>query len=293
MDPKVQNLNTQLGIAAENNDISEVIHLLECGAEINALDSRRLSPDELKELRLSADKETLRSSRGGLSPLMRSSGAGHLEMVRVLLERGAEVDARDNTGMPPWGRTALMFAARNGHAPVVNELLSRGANPVIKDKGFQDEDGEKTALHYAAENGHATVVRLLAGIPRLINLRTKSGDTPLMLATIARSWESVDALLLAKADPNISEKDLGTTPLHTACYEDDVRIALSLIKAGADVNAVDKQSVCPLIEATRKDSLEIVEALLKAGAKIPPNALKVATKRNAVRVARLLREKNR
>ena len=74
--------------------------------------------------------------RNDLTLLMWASGpdelvpeAQALEVVRYLLDAGANVDDRDDRG-----RTALMIAAEGGHAEVANLLLARGADPSLKDK---------------------------------------------------------------------------------------------------------------------------------------------------------------
>jgi len=59
---------------------------------------------------------------GPRTALMAAAGAGHLDIVAVLLRAGASVDARNREG---W--TALTFAAAAGHAAVVELLLANGA----------------------------------------------------------------------------------------------------------------------------------------------------------------------
>ncbi|CAK9099458.1 unnamed protein product [Durusdinium trenchii] len=83
-------------------------------------------------------------------PMFVAAERGHLEVVRLLLEAGANQNAaRAN------GTTALKDAARNGHLEVVRLLLEAGA-----DKNAAQVNGT-TALMAAAEHGHLEVVRLL------------------------------------------------------------------------------------------------------------------------------------
>jgi ankyrin repeat protein len=73
-----------------------------------------------------------------------AEGAGALDaeaVVKLVLDRGADIDARDNRG-----RTSLMMAADAGHAGMIDVLLARGAARDLKDK-----DG-RTALDLAADN---------------------------------------------------------------------------------------------------------------------------------------------
>jgi ankyrin repeat protein len=63
---------------------------------------------------------------------------------RKLLEKGAELDSKDNI----YGRTPLSWAAESGHEAVVKLLLEKGAELDSKDIGAQ------TPLSWAAVNGH-------------------------------------------------------------------------------------------------------------------------------------------
>jgi len=83
-------------------------------------------------------------------PLHEAGSNGHEAVVRLLLEQGADVEAKINDG---W--TALHEAARGGHEAVVRLLLEKGADVEAK-----TDDGWK-ALHRAAGGGHEAVVRLL------------------------------------------------------------------------------------------------------------------------------------
>jgi ankyrin repeat protein len=61
--------------------------------------------------------------------LWKAAFAGHTEVVKFLLEKGAEVNAKGTIG----GTTALMVASQNGHAEVVKVLLEKGADVNVKD----------------------------------------------------------------------------------------------------------------------------------------------------------------
>ena len=111
---------------------------------------------------------------------------GHAAAVRVLLEQGGKVDAKDKNGRTallfassgPFeetvglllkkgaavntqgtleGFTALMTAAAEGQLQVVRLLLQNGADPALK-----DADGD-TAESFARQKGHGDVVKLLSG----------------------------------------------------------------------------------------------------------------------------------
>lgn len=62
----------------------------------------------------------------GETALHRAAEYGHLELVRLLISHGAEIERRDHSPVGP--KTALHIAAHNGHVPIVEELLQNGAD---------------------------------------------------------------------------------------------------------------------------------------------------------------------
>ena len=84
-----------------------------------------------------------------LTPLMRASSIGHLEMVLELLSEGADVNERG-----PRDSTALMFAAGGGHLDVVKALVQHGADLQAREAGgwtaltHAEEDNDKAIIEY-------------------------------------------------------------------------------------------------------------------------------------------------
>jgi uncharacterized protein len=81
---------------------------------------------------------------------MRGSRRGYVDVVKLLLDYGADTEKQDQ-----YGATALIMAAAEGHLPVVQELLSRGANMRATDRNGW------TALMWASSVRHKDVVDLL------------------------------------------------------------------------------------------------------------------------------------
>jgi ankyrin repeat protein len=119
----------------------------------------------------------------GRTALMRAIDRGDKAAVRSLLERGVNLEEKDDEGY-----TALMYAASNGHTGIVRILLKMGAN--VNAKTF---DGE-TALMCAAVNGNTGTVGILLDNGADMWAKTSDGDTALTRAVVAGYSETADML---------------------------------------------------------------------------------------------------
>jgi ankyrin repeat protein len=180
-----------------------------------------------------------------------------LTMVSMLLEAGADINARDDEDY-----TALDLAARDGNEALVKLLLDAGANidtprnrdpsmltlaaysgkeavvQMLMDAGadvnMQDEDGD-SALIAAAEGGHAEIVRILLDAGADINLRNTTSETALFRAVMSGCEDVVRFLLDAGADVNVRTA-FGSTALSIAADHDKKEIVRHLLAAGASID---------------------------------------------------------
>jgi ankyrin repeat protein len=140
------------------------------------------------------------------TPLVMAAEHGHAGVVRLLLERGADINASDDSD-----DTALHYAADKGHEEVVPVLLSRGA-----DSSRQSLNGF-TALRSASLHGHLSIVRQLLQHTggRGVDEGDFHGCTALRWACIKGHVEVARVLLLAGADHTIAAH-MGLTPRQVA-----------------------------------------------------------------------------
>src|SRR4051812_1705903 len=92
-----------------------------------------------------------------------AASAGKVTKVREFLDLGVAVDTLDNRDAP-MGQTALMHAAENGHLEVVKVLLEAGANVLAKDKAvptFPEVAHGHQPLHYAMRSKNIVVAETL------------------------------------------------------------------------------------------------------------------------------------
>lgn len=99
-----------------------------------------------------ADLEAVSRNGMGVRPLNSAAAGGHVDVSRLLVERGADVNAAQAQGFTP-----LHAAAQNGDADLVAILLAAGA-----DKDVRLEDG-RTAADLAREAGHEALAERLGG----------------------------------------------------------------------------------------------------------------------------------
>lgn len=105
------------------------------------------------------------------------------EIIGILLDHGAQVDAQDQ-----YGDTALMKAARRGNFGCVSMLLAKGANPDLVD------DNGQAALHHALVDGNQEICQTLAAIVD-ISVTDKIGWNYLMYAAIQQRTDICHLLM--------------------------------------------------------------------------------------------------
>ena len=147
----------------------------------------------------------------GKTSLMNASNKGHIEKVKLLLDKGADPNI-----VSPFGITALMDATHNDHTDIVELLLDNGA-----DIDFVSPFG-KTALIGASIIGYRDIVELLLDRDSNPNIRDYNGVTALMCAS-GGHIEIVELLLAKGSDPNIVDKFGGTALMWvTDCGHTDI-----------------------------------------------------------------------
>jgi ankyrin repeat protein len=142
--------------------------------------------------------------------LVLAAAAGNLNIVKLLLDRGAAVDATDLNG-----NTALMMASSTGNLQCVKLLLHKGANPNAQ---TTQKWGGMTPLMFAAHRGNAQVVLELINRGANVNLGDNDGFTPLMRAASESQVEVAKTLLSHGANVNARDNRLGRTPLMAAVF---------------------------------------------------------------------------
>jgi ankyrin repeat protein len=254
------------------------------------------------KVHLSKAEIEARDARGA-TPLMHAAAFGNLETMKVLLDAGADVNARNT-----FDATALLWSARDpekarlliehgadvnvqskqGRTPLMVASLRRGGSDTValllaKGAKVNTQGGRgSTALIIASNAGEAKSVRLLLEKGADPGVTMGIGFTAMTLAGAGRSPETIRLLLEKQADVNISADGSpppqrhgptnrrNVTALHDAAAFGPVESVRELLKGGAKVDARDSRGLTPLAFALASEtpSLETVRALIGAGADV-------------------------
>jgi ankyrin repeat protein len=198
--------------------------------------------------------------RNGQTALFAACMKGYNEVVRMLLEGGAAVDAKDKEG-----RTPLFFLASSKpgkwNTETLRLLVAFGANIECRDST------ERTPLLWAATTGNAMLAKaLLSGeLGKSANLMAtnKRGISALQLACEDNHVEVVKILLSYKADARAVSSG-GWTALHNSCQNGHLGVVAALLEPSVNVNinAELSNGMTPCHWAAYNGHVEVVKLLL-------------------------------
>ncbi|CAN8070725.1 unnamed protein product [Agarophyton chilense] len=232
------------------------------------------------------------------TPLHIAAAEGQANICALLIERGADVNAKDR-----WGHTPLWDAKMNGHKGVQELLLShkgadtsfsmdvtsfelmqyaaKGDLEAVRDRivagakaTFQDYD-RRTPLHLACSEGHVEVAELLLVNGASHSVRDRVGRSPVddavtnghrkILCVLRQYGATIPPHLLEAQPESINQKGMDLVEHAARGRVDAVK---QYLKQGANPNFGDYDHRTPLHLACVEGRHEVVQILLQAGANI-------------------------
>ncbi|KAM4578285.1 death-associated protein kinase 1 [Fundulus diaphanus] len=228
-------------------------------------------------------------NKHGTPPLLIAAGCGNIQIIEVLMRKGAEIQANDKSGanaiyyaarhghvetlkflhekkcpldvQDKSGETALHVAARYGNVDVVSYLCSIRANPDLTDRE------QETPLHCAAWHGYSAVARALCQAGCRVDAKNREGESPLLTASARGFVDIVECLVEHKADLEATDKD-GHTALHLAVRRCQVEVVRCLLRQRCHLDQQDCHGNTPLHVACKDGNLAIVMAMCDAKASL-------------------------
>ena len=233
-----------LHLASKNGQVYLIKNLLRAKVDINALNAE------------------------GLSSLHWAVINGNIEVTKLLIEKGANIEIKDSG----CGSSPLLFACQNGRTKIVKFLIEKGAD--INTKNSKGSN----AIHFAAQSGKTEIVDFLLQNGLEINMKDNNGENPLFYAMYYRHFpimrEAIHAYEMVKFlienGVNVDEATVSNqTPLTFAIMKNLLAVVNLLVSFGADVNhAKDSNGTLLQIATTWYCDTEIMKVLIANGADV-------------------------
>lgn len=218
------------------------------------------------------DPNCKRQTSDAATPLHLAARAGRMEAIRLLVNRGAKINAKDSDGM-----TALTYAlTESQRCDVTGLLLDLGANI-----DAQDNSG-MTALDHAVFGCYNKLVEFLLKRGARPNVGERGKRSSSVYHSVsAKNMEALRLLIASNADVNAQH--FGSSPLSVAAVNGLLEFAKCLLDAGAVPNSSKDSEYTDLMSAVAGGSLAMVRMLVEARAVI--DAVHPITKETALDIA--------
>jgi ankyrin repeat protein len=203
----------------------------------------------------------------GITPLQLAAREGFCNLVAHLSSKNPQIDAVDKKG-----NSALLLAAQRGHLEVVRFLVDRGANPgLLNGEKFSSVHYLQVAASKCLDNVKIQQFKEtipLLRIPTSINISIDLSNKPLHQAVLSGDIIRLQELLqLAHIDVNEVD-DQGNTPLMLAAELGLIEMVRGLIASGAEVNKKNQAGWGALMLAGQKAHLDVMQLLLNHDAQV-------------------------
>ena len=247
----IADINDDLYAAVEAGDVGEVKRLLDAGADPNTALFFDVPGD----------------GAGSIRPVLTvASIGGYPEIIRLLIDSGADIDAlRKGTASHD---TGLLLAIKGGNIECAKLLIEEGADITPKDLNRDTAltlvIPNRSNIDEDELNGRLEICRILIEAGADLDTTSYSGHTPLMLASKNGYADFIEHL----TGSDLDRKDqFGRTAMILAADKGHTRVIECLLKAGADASVEDRFGYTALSLAQDKGYKEIVDLLTAAGAR--------------------------
>ncbi|HXK50025.1 MAG TPA: ankyrin repeat domain-containing protein [Clostridiales bacterium] len=190
------------------------------------------------------------------TPLNFASLEGKTDLVKYLVDKGANISTRDREGSIP-----LQNAAIKGYFDIVKILVEKGSDVNYKD------DNDVTPLHFACMSGNLELVKYLVEKGADVSSVSKAGRQPVFEAAWGGNLEMIKFLESKGADLKGVNSN-GNTPLHFASRNGNMEFIEYILSKGYDINEKNNAGQAPIVWAVAGNTPEVIGFLKEKGADI-------------------------
>jgi ankyrin repeat protein len=215
--------------------------------------------------------------KNGITPLLMAIGNNRIPAARLLVERGADIHAKDWYGRTPLFGAVEIRNADLHYVTFEHMLTAEDRTEVLDFIGFLLEKGADPNIRVSEVSPLRSWMYLLGGSLAWVDF---TGQTPFLLASLSGDVSTMRLLLQHGADPHIATFG-GTTALMAAAgvnwvvnqtYDEGEPALLDAVKLshelGMDVNATNSMGLTALMGAANRGSDSIIEFLVSKGARL-------------------------
>jgi len=189
--------------------------------------------------------------------VLNNGGEKHQQVVRLLLDHGADINIADKDGVTP-----LQHARARGFSEIERILLTAQAQSHVDAVRARD-----ARMISAAGQGDIGAVKRLLAQGASVHARDDQGRTALVAAAYRNDLAIADVLMQAGADVNAQDNTKQSAYL-IATSEGYLELLRRTLRAGANVHSTDSYNGTGLIRAADRGHVEIIKELLKTGIKL-------------------------
>jgi len=276
---KDRNGNSVLHLCAENGFLELIEYIFEKGGgsiDINDTNKKKETPLHMAVRNNRADVVKFLVEKGadieardvlGATPLFASLEVDNLDLAKYLVEKGADINVEAFNG-----KRLVHLAGSSKTVDTIKWLVSLGLDINVRDKE------ENLPIHYTCMSGELNTLVFLIQKGQPINECNKRGYTPLHIACESGQLIIAKALIDFGADVKLTTPT-GRSALHLCAEKGYWGPAQILIIKGVDVNIRDKSGYTPLHLAVMNGEDRFVQLIVARGADI---CMKNNTGRNAI-----------